>query len=324
MIELDRAEARVPPVALAPLSVTLGAGCHALLGGRADGASIVLGVLAATVRLRRGHARVLGEAAGADQVRRKVAHLSLEAPLPEPLRVGETLTMAASIRGEPQRDPRARLDAFGLAALADRRCGTLSREERRAVALAEALTSDARVLLVEEPFATVDARALGAVAEHARARAHAGACVVFATASPRDARALADDVLTFDGGALLRKAPAADPVAFAGPRGARVRIITGDARTLAAGLAEEPAVKDVLVERGVVVVRGEDLVSLATAVARVSVREGVAIDAMTPELLRGDELRAAIAGDVAGAYRAAYERARQAAPQTVGRPEGFA
>jgi ABC-type multidrug transport system ATPase subunit len=314
MIELDAVVARVPPVALQPLTARLDPGAHALLGGRADGPAIVLAAVAGRIPFHGGRARVLGFAPGDSQVRRRVAYVPLDVALPAPFRVREALAAAAEIRGEPPRDARARLEPFGIAALADRAVQTLSRDEARAVALAEALTSTATVLLVEEPLAAVDPRALAAVADALRARARAGACVVVATGSTRDARMLGDDILTFERGALARRAPATDPLVLAGPRGASVRVLASDPKRLATALAAEDAVRTVAIEAGVLVAEGSDVVSLAAAIARAALREQIALDMLRPDLLRDDELRSAIAGDTAGAYRAAYERALGPAP----------
>lgn len=216
--------------------------------------------------------------------------------------------------------PESRLAPFGLAALAQRPVRTLAREEVRAVALVEALTSSAKVLLVEEPLALIDTRAVGAIADALRTRAREGTCVVFATGSARDARALADDVLTFNRGALVRRAPASDPLVLAGPRGACVRVIASDAKRLAAALASEQAVRTVAIDAGVLVVGGADVASVASAVARSALREDITLEMLRPDLLREDELRAAISGDTAGAYRAAYKKALGPAPVARPRP----
>jgi len=327
VIELVRAVARLPPLALAPLDAALGAGTHALLGGQGDGPALVLALLAGRARLRAGQARVLGAPVGDAPVRRSIAYVPLDAVLPEALRVEESLAAAAEIRREPARDPAVRLEALGLGALARRTGRSLSRLEARAVALAEALTSSARILLLEEPLASIDPRALGTAAALLRARARDGACVVVATGSARDARSIGDQVFTFEQGAVVRRAPATDPLILAGPRGAAVRLAASDPKRMAAAVAQESDVRDVTMEGDVVVVRGKDAVTLAAAAARVALREGIALDAVHTDLLRDDELRAAIAGDTAGAYRTAYERARLGGgPQTVGTgtPEGLA
>ena len=185
---------------------------------------------------------------------------------------------------------------------------TLSRDEARAVALAEALTSNAEILLVEEPFALVNPRALGAVAEGLRARAQEGACVLVATGSVRDARTIADDILTFTRGEVVQRAPTTDPLFLTGPRGARVRVVASEPKRLATALATEDAVHSVAVEEGVLVAGGADVVSLATAIARARSPPTSPWRRSSPSC-SARQLRPAIAGDAAGAYRAAYERA---------------
>jgi ABC-type multidrug transport system ATPase subunit len=323
-IEFAGAVARVPPVALAAFTAQLGAGIHALLGAKSDGVSIVLGLVAGRVRLRGGSVRVLGGASGDVKIRPQVAFVPLDAALPDALRVDEALLAAADIRGEPRRDLLVTLAPFGLDALARRLGRTLSPSEARSVAIAEALTSQAKVLLFEEPLAAVEPQAIGAIEAGLRARAQAGACVVVATGSARDARALGDDVFTFERGTLLRRAPASDPLVLAGPRGASVRVVVGGgdpnrlragAERLAASLAGEGAVSKVAADEDTLVVAGADVREVTRAIARASLRENVSIQALRPEVLRDDELRAAIAGDTAGAYRAAYERALGPAPR---------
>jgi Cu-processing system ATP-binding protein len=314
VIELKSVVARVPPVALAPLTTHFDAGAHAILGGKEDGPSLLLRVIAGALRLRGGSVQVLGLHAGEPAARRSVAYVPLDVALPEPLRVDEALAAAARIRQEPSQEARARLEPFGLGALARRRVGSLARDEARAVAFAEALTSSARVLLLEEPLAWVDPRAVGYVAEALAARARGGACILVATGSLRDARALADDVLTFERGAMVRRAPASDPVVLAGPRGAIVRVLASDPKLLATALAAEDAVRTVTLDASLLVAGGADVASVASAIARAALREGVTIEMLRPDLLREDELRAAISGDTAGAYRAAYERALGSAP----------
>ena len=310
MIDLQAAHTRTTPVTIAPLTVRLAAGTHALVGGAIDGVSLVLAICAGRLPLRSGARRVLDARGDDPRVRASIAYVPLDAALPEPMRVDDVLRMAASIRGEKARDAKARLDALGVGALATRAVRSLSHEEKRAVALAEALTSEARVILVAEPLASIDPRAAAMASEALRARAAAGACVVVATGSIRDARAIADDVLTFDRGVLVRRAPATDPLVLAGPRGAAVRVVASDTKRLAAALAGEAAVCDVSFEGDVLVVRGADAVAIAAALARAAARSDATIESLVPDLLHDDELRAAIAGDAAGAYRAAFERAQ--------------
>ncbi len=293
MIVLHETSARVPPLTLAPLTVSFDAGTHALVGGRLDGPWLVLALIAGHGKLRGGTVRVNGRGPSEAHVGRAVAYVAAEVALPEPFLVADVLRMAATLRGETPKDASSRLSVLGIAELAGREVRSLSRQERRAVALAEAVTCEAHVILVDEPLAGMEPRAAAAAGDVLRARAAEGACVVVATASMRDARALADDVLTFDRGALARRAPASDPLVLAGPRGAAVRVVSSDAARLAAALADERGVQGVSFSAGVVVARGADAVAVAAAVARAASRADVLVESLVPDLLHDDELRAA-------------------------------
>jgi hypothetical protein len=99
-------------------------------------------------------------------------------------------------------------------------------------------------------------------------------------------------------------------------------VLAADPQRLAAALAGDDRVRDVAIDRGLVVVQGADVARVAAAVARAALREGTVLDLVQPDLLRDDELRAAIAGDAAGAYRAAYERALGPTASAARAPEG--
>ncbi len=275
MIALQQIKARKAPVGIGPLTLHLGPGITALLGAKADGVSLLLEVLAARAPVKAGIARVL-ELPRA-QTRRAVGYVPLDAVLPDALRAGEALGLAAAIRGEPSpEDPRARLAAWGLEALADRRVRTLEPRELRAVALAEAMTSKVvRVVLLEEPFLCMDARAAARLPEQLRRRANEGACIVVGTASPRDARALAGRTLAMDRGALI-EGPRP-------PRAAELHVVASDPRALAAALAGDAAVADFTASDRRVIVRGTDAPAMAHAVAQAVLASGATLIAMRLE-----------------------------------------
>jgi ABC-2 type transport system ATP-binding protein len=313
VILAERLEAQRAPVSLRAATFTLGPGVHALVGAPQDGAALVLEVLAGRVRVRGGKARLLDRAPGDSTLRRALAYVPIDASLPDSLRVGEALAIAAKIRGDEPRDPAARLDALGLAALATRKVRTLARDEARAVAIAEALTSPrVQVILIDEPFVSIDGRATSRLSKALRARAKDGACVVVATASPRDAAEIADALLVFDRGTMIRHTSALDPVGATGPSGARLRVLASDARALLAELAHEQAIAGVETQGKVIIARGKEVLDLAAAIGRAAVRAGTAVLEMRREMLTLDELRAASQGAAAAAYQAAYERARTA------------
>jgi ABC-2 type transport system ATP-binding protein len=311
VIALENVAARRPPLALADVSLQWGPGVHAIVGANGDGGPLLLALIAGVARPRKGHIRVLDAMATDTAVRQKVAFVPLEPPLPEAMRVTEVLSIASSIRGEPMQSATERLRALGVEALASRWVRTLSHEERRAVAMAEATTSTrVRVLLIDEPFVRLDPRAADRLPGLLRSRSHDGCAVVVATVSVRDAGELADDHVLLRLGAVVGRVPSLDTLAEFSPQGARIRIFASDARVLAAALAREEGVEAVARRDGSVVARGRSAVELARAAGRAILESGVDLIEMRLEPPSLEEARAASAGVAAATYEAALERTR--------------
>lgn len=295
MIVLDGVAARRRPLALSSVSLSWGPGVHAVLGGREDGGGLLLALVAGAARPRSGSVTVLGGAAGDPDVRTRVSIVPLDPALPEALRVDETMVLAATIRGEPARDPAERLRVLGIEALAARPVRSLSLPEARAVALAEGATSSrVRVLLVEEPFVSMDPRALALLGERLRARGADGSAVIVLTASSRDAGELTDDQVLLRRGAIVARATSVGPLPGASPGAARLRVAAHDghaARALVAALASEEDVEGVALEGTSVVARGRDAVTLARSVGKAIVEASVDVAEMRCEPLRDHEAR---------------------------------
>jgi ABC-2 type transport system ATP-binding protein len=326
VIALEAVSARRTPFAIENVSLTWGPGVHALVGAPADGGGLLLAVVAGLVRARKGRVQVLGAKPTDRGVRERIALVPLEPQLPEAMRVCDVLALAATIRGDMAADPVERLAALGIEALGARRTTTLSREESRAVALAEAMTSArVRVVLLEEPLVCVDPRAVASLTRTLRERARDGCAVVMATASVRDACELADNQVLLHRGNVVGQTAALDLLAGFAPHGARVRVVTSDARALLAALAREPEVDAIAHRDGAVLARGADALAIARAAARAVVESGIDIFEMRIESPTVDEARAATTGVATATYDAAYARTRAAlssgaAPPTEGVP----
>jgi ABC-type multidrug transport system ATPase subunit len=279
VIELDRVAARRRPLALASVSLHWGAGVHAVLGRREDGGALLLALIAGAARPRSGRVTVLGGAPDDASVRTRVAVVPLDPTLPDALRVGEAMVLAAAIRGEPAREPSDRLRVLGIESLAKRPVRSLSLAEARAVALAEAVTSSrVRVLLVEEPLVAMDPRASGLLPEQLRARGTEGCAVVLLTASHRDAGDLADDHVLIERGGIITQAASTGARPGASPAEARLRVVAQDspaARAIVVALALDETVEGVAQEGASIVARGRDAVALARCVGRAIVEAGV-------------------------------------------------
>ena len=311
MISLEEVATRRAPLALANLSLAWGPGAHALVGGAADGGALVLAVVAGATRLRSGRVRVLDGAPTDAGIRPRIGFVPVQPVLPPAMSVTEVLTLAAAIRREPEQDAEDRLRQLGIEALARRAVATLSPEEARAVAMAEAVTSSrVRVLLIEEPFVALDPRAVTRLPDVVRARAAEGWAVVIATSSVRDAGEIADDHVLLKAGAVVGRAASLDALAGFAPQGVLLRILAEDPRGLAAALAREECVEAVARRGAAVVARGRDAVELARAAGRAIVVSGARVTEIRVQPPSLDEVRAAAAGVEAATYESALDRTR--------------
>ncbi len=297
MISLEGVAARRAPLALGSVSLTLGAGVHAVVGGPADGGSLLLAIIAGWERTRAGRVRVLGLEPTHPEVRPQIACVPLRPFLPARMRVAEAMKLAASLRGDPPGDAAERLAVLGVETLAERRVETLSRNEARAVVVAEAATSSrVRVLLVEEPFVGMDPRAVTRLSRVLRERAEGGVALVVATASVREASEIADDHLWLERGAIVGRTASSDGLARFSGSGVRIRVVTPQARALCAALARQECVEAVARRETSVTARGADAVELARALARAIAESGAEVVEMRVQPPSLDEARAGLAG----------------------------
>jgi ABC-2 type transport system ATP-binding protein len=278
VIALEAVSARRKPVSIKSVTIEWGPGIHALVGTFADGCGLLLAVIVGAAKAQSGRVRVLDRAPTDPQTRTQVARVGIDPSLPEALRVEEALNLASIIRGDPPQAAAERLSVLGLEALAGRRVHSLSRGEARGVALVEGLTSArVRVLVLEEPFASSDARVAGRIAESLRGKSRSGCAIVFATASLRDAGDLADDYVLARAG-VVGKTTAVHALAPLAPGEARLVVIARhgiDARALLPAFAGESDVTGVEVDANIVTVRGSDPVALARAAGRAAVQANV-------------------------------------------------
>lgn len=293
-----------PPAVLANVTLQVGSGVHAIVGSPKDGSSLLLDVIDGSVTPKSGHGRVFVVGGAPDQTRRHISRVSLEAPLPEALRVHEVCKLAAELRGEtPPRPASERLGLLGVESLANRRVSSLSIEERRAILLALALSSQKTdVLLVEEPLA-LDAIAPRRVIDALRARG-ASACVIITTASPRDAVRVGDRIFVLTHGVL---SPIATHYLAQGiEEGAtNMKVVIGPnpgaagAAHLVAALTTHPAVAKIestTIASGAVIVSvaGKDLALLARAVTQTIAATNVEVDLVEAGTLSLDAIRHAM------------------------------
>ena len=151
--------------ALAGVSLRIEAGrTVALLGPNGAGKTTLLRLLATAIRPTLGTASVDGHdvVRETEHVRRRVAYLSHATGLYDDLTARENLAFAAVMLGTPE--PRTRVDRaladIGLADRADGLVRDLSAGMRKRLALGRLLLGNASLILLDEPYAALDADAM--------------------------------------------------------------------------------------------------------------------------------------------------------------------
>lgn len=311
MIRATNLVAKAAPVRIGPLTLRLGPGAYALIGRPADGVSLLLSTFAGRTRASSGKTEALGASPLSANSRRGIGYVAIDAPLPESLRVEQALDLASRFRGEEIISASDRLAKLGIEALVGRRVGSLKLEERRAVAVAEAITSTkTQLLLIDEPFVSMDGRAAANLARLLRLRAAGGTCVVFATASTRDPLLIADEAFAFDRGSLIWRGNPSDRVALARGNSVCVRVTAIDIRALASALTKDERASRVTLEPGALVVEGAALVDICAAIATSARTAHTDITSIVPDAAPIDNLFAT----VAEAQRTVNSHAQAAAP----------
>ncbi len=200
---------RFPALAGADLVVAQGQ-VVVLEGANGAGKTSLLRVCAGLLPVTGGEAQVLGCDLRADRagVRRRVGMLGHAAGLYDELTVAENVRFAVRAAGGDPAGIDPALDRLGLVGrLRKTPLGRLSAGQRRRVTLAVLVARRPELWLLDEPHASLDARARRLVNELVGEAATGGATVLLASHEPEEALPLADRVVTLAGGRVLGEVP---------------------------------------------------------------------------------------------------------------------
>jgi heme ABC exporter ATP-binding subunit CcmA len=178
--------------------------CLALLGRNGAGKTTVLRILAGLSPFQRGAVRVFGEASRSPAARRQIGFLGHGIGVYEDLSARENLQFFAHVC--EVKNSRAAvdiwLDRVNLAKVAGVPVRQFSRGMRQRLALARTFLHSPNILLLDEPFTSLDDRAIQMLSEllvEARGR---GATVILSTHQIREALAIASHVALIENGRL--------------------------------------------------------------------------------------------------------------------------
>ncbi len=220
--------ASVPPIETTGLTVAYGPnpavedvtwtaapGLTAIVGPNGAGKSTLLRAILGLIPVRGGSVRILGEAPAA--MRGRVGWLPQRAAVDWdfPASALDVVAMAGTRRARwfgplPRAEreaARAALAEVGMADYADRQIGRLSGGQQQRVFLARALAQDAQLVLMDEPFAAVDAATESAIVAILRRLGAEGRSVVAVHHDLATVRDYFDQVLL-----LNRRVVAAGPM----------------------------------------------------------------------------------------------------------------
>ncbi|MHA0039058.1 heme ABC exporter ATP-binding protein CcmA [Deinococcus sp. PESE-13] len=174
----------------------------ALYGGNGAGKTTLLRVVAGLLSPSRGEGRVFGyDLKDKRSVREHVFFMTEGGGLYGDLTAAENLDFTARMYGLTA--PSAELlGRVGLGAAPNKRARDLSSGMRKRLQLARMLLAPSPLLLLDEPFANLDAGGKDAVLTHLRAAQDAGKTILFSSHEPELAGQVATRTLTLEQGAL--------------------------------------------------------------------------------------------------------------------------
>ena len=198
-------------------SFETGEGVTALFGRSGAGKTSVVNAVAGILRPDRGRIAINGEtlfdaARGIDvpTPKRRVGYVFQEGRLFPHLSVRQNLDYAGLFeRGMPASEFDRVVELLGLKDLLERRPGNLSGGEKQRVAIGRALLSSPRLLLLDEPLASLDTHRKGEVLQYIELiRDEVSVPIVYVSHAVEEVVRIADTVVLMSAGKVLAAGPA--------------------------------------------------------------------------------------------------------------------
>ena len=178
--------------------------CCALLGRNGAGKTTLLRILAGLTTFQRGAVSLFGEKPRAEKARRESGFLGHGIGVYEDLSARENLHFFASVTGNTNLRTLTDswLERVGLARVATMPVRQFSRGMRQRLALARTFIHSPKILLLDEPFTSLDDRAIAMLSELLTEARQRGATIVLSTHQLREALAIASHVALVENGKL--------------------------------------------------------------------------------------------------------------------------
>lgn len=180
------------------------AACCALLGRNGAGKTTLLRILAGLSPFQRGTVHLFGEAPRSDKARLQVGFLGHGIGVYEDLTARENLNFFARIAGVTAQRSAVDLwlERVGLTRAAAMPVRQFSRGMRQRLALARTFLHSPAVLLLDEPFTSLDDRAIAMLSDLLLEARQRGATIIISTHQLREALPIASHVALIENGRL--------------------------------------------------------------------------------------------------------------------------
>jgi heme exporter protein A len=190
------------------LSISEGS-CCALLGRNGAGKTTLLRIVSGLTTFQRGAVTLFGEKPRAENARRQTGFLGHGIGVYEDLSARENLHFFARITGARNFNKLAEtwLERVGLAHVATMPVRQFSRGMRQRLALARTFIHSPKILLLDEPFTSLDDRAVAVLHDLLRGALAKGATIVMSTHQIREAMELATQVALLERGKIVHTGP---------------------------------------------------------------------------------------------------------------------
>lgn len=267
------------------LNLKLEPGAYGLLGPNGAGKTTLLNLLVGQLEPTMGSVKVLGHRPNnSDALMRKLAYCPSSEGLYADVTSFRWVSYLTELAGYSRRESRERaekwLKTVGLGEAMHRKISGYSRGMRQRTKLAQALSRDCDLIILDEPFSGLDPIGRFEMTELLRARVEQGVSVIFASHVLHDIESLTNSFLLIRDGRLLASGNKEEIYKLMVDIPSEVRIECSHARALAAVLVGEESIQQVAIENDTLMISTRSVAALASRLPHLCHSANARIDRM--------------------------------------------
>lgn len=259
-----------PVIGINDVSCQIGPGITALFGANGAGKSTMIKLASGQLRPSQGQVRVGDRSAWSTASKRDIGYSPDINSFYEEMTGREFVTAMSRLYGFRLSEARSRanaaLERVGMADRANRRIAGCSHGMRQRIKLAQAMTHDPKILLLDEPLTGVDPGGRADFHRLLAQLADEGMTILFSTHLLAEVEDICDCVLMISRGRLLASGSLPEIRALLADQPLTVAIEAEDCRRVAAFLLQMPEVRSVEIHDNIITVRTANAAAFFPAV----------------------------------------------------------